>query len=98
MQLHTRSEAGYWKTFSAEIKGDWDGSQMDGVTKVDWDDVTVHLNVSGLYEVVGNEHEVTASAEVRIPSLPAWKQLKSSLEGKLCMEQNPSSLKVYLCS
>lgn len=67
---------------------------MDGVTRMNWGDVAVQLNVSGLYDIVGNEHHVAALAELKVPSLSAWSQLKSSIEGKLCMEQNPSTLKV----
>lgn len=80
------------------MKGNWNGSHIDGATKVDWGDVAVHLNMSGLYEIVGNEHRVGTSAELWVPSLTAWNQLKSSIEGTLCMKQNPSGIKVNLCS
>ncbi|XP_050693737.1 uncharacterized protein LOC126984229 isoform X3 [Eriocheir sinensis] len=93
-KLQTHSEAEYWEAFSVATKGKWDGRQMDGVTRMNWGDVAVHLNVSGLYDIEGNEHHVAALAELKVPSLPAWSQLKSSIEGKLCMEQNPSTLKV----
>lgn len=67
---------------------------MDGITKMNWGDVAVQLNVSGLYEIVESEHTVAASAELKVPSLTSWSQLKSSIEGKLFMEQNPSIVKV----
>lgn len=67
---------------------------MGGVTRVDWGEFAVLLNVSSFYETEGNEHEVAALAELRVPSLTAWNQLKSTMKGKLCMEQDPSNVKV----
>ena len=65
---------------------------------IDWGDVAVMLNMSGLYKIIDNKHHLTASSELRVPSLATWHQLKSSLEGTLSIEQNPSSFKVNLAS
>ncbi|XP_045126052.1 uncharacterized protein LOC123513172 isoform X2 [Portunus trituberculatus] len=93
-KLQTSSEAKYWEMFSSEVKGEWNGKQIDGAVEVDWGDVAVILNMSGLYEIIDNKHHLAASSELRVPSLAAWHQLKSSIEGTLSNEQNPSSFKV----
>lgn len=84
--------------FSTEVKGEWNGKQIDGAVEIDWADVAVTLNMSGFYEVIDNKHHLAASSELRMPSLAAWHQLKSSMEGTFSIEQNPSSFKVNIAS
>ena len=92
--MQTSSNANYWKPFSTEVKGEWNGNQLDGVVEVDWADVAVTLNTSGLYEVVGDEHQLEVSAELKMPSLASWHQLKSFIKGTMSIGRNPSKLKV----
>ncbi|XP_063871498.1 uncharacterized protein LOC135106420 isoform X3 [Scylla paramamosain] len=93
-KLQTSSEAKYWEVFSTEVRGEWNGKQIDGAVEIDWADVAVTLNISGFYEVIDNKHHLAASSELTVPSLAIWHQLKSSMEGTLSIEQNPSSFKV----